>query len=76
MCYGMIHNETGLAHGIVRKVLGSYLMEATYRNGQQHGLNRSIRRNVTVALYKDGSNQAYFRFDDSFKEDYSFGARG
>lgn len=33
ICYGMVHNETGKAHGIVRKVFGAYLMEATYRHG-------------------------------------------
>ena len=50
-------------------------MEATYYNGQQFGLNRSIRQSVTVAQYKNGESQAYFRFDDSFAEDYQYGPR-
>ena len=63
-CSGMVRKDTGEPHGIVRKVHKNYIMEGTYYEGKQWGLNRSVRQNVTVAQYKNGVSQAYFRFDD------------
>ena len=67
----MRHRETAKPHGLVRFVHDfGEILEATFKQGQLHGLSIEYFTGVTVnvALYKDGSEQARFDFDREFKE--------
>ena len=71
---GMRHVESGKKHGFVRQInKGGWISEGTYRDGNEHGLVRSIHNEmVCVSLFRDKVLIAQFQFkikgEDAFKE--------
>ena len=64
-CHGMKHKVSGLRHGIVRWVMpGQWISEATYRNGERHGLMRDIYpKRVSISLFKYDGLRASLKFN-------------
>ena len=71
---GMRHAESGKKHGFVRQVnKGGWIVEGTYRDGNEHGLIRSIHNEmVCVSLFRDKNLIAQFQFkttgENAFEE--------
>ena len=52
-CYGLRHKQTGLDHGVVRGVKSKWILEGTFKDGQAHGLFRTIEEDsIIINLWK------------------------